>query len=923
MKDKLLKYLEVQTAFLNLDKIDELFTAKGLAEIFHVKRNTISHYLSHLNDNGLLIKINTRPVYYFHKASFNDNFFLVTNNIYTSIDELRNEKPFFKRKKDFFSLLIGSEKSLGRTIEQIKSALYYPDNGLPVLLTGESGTGKSFLVRLVYEYCLEHELIDEDAPFITLNCAQYADNPELLTSNLFGYIEGAFTGATDNKMGAFEAANNGILFLDEVHRLNPEGQEKLFTYLDQGKIYRVGDTNNPVSVKTRLFFATTEELESNFLTTFIRRIPIQVQLPSLEERSRSERLEMIYTFFIDEQRRINRSINISNQVLSLLSNGSFKGNIGELKNIVKVMTAKAFAEQTTKEEISITIYHLPENKIGVGIQNIQHTPNENVKITSNSSIEQLIDRSLPNQLRLISTFKNLLNIFKNNGGQLEKCKASLKKEIEALFDYLLFETDKQQKHEVLLYMTQYIRETLRQMETAHQIKFNGNSVYAISYYLFQREARSWYPDSLEINQLIKDLENQIANDYSGSYYYVTRILELCQPKLDLEISALDKILMTIYLQGADWTKDQAFSKAIIVAHGYATASSIANVANRFLNKEIFEAFDMPLDVTPQQIADEILDYCEYNDVSNGLVILVDMGSLKDIYQYFPKQITAPIVIMNNVTTPLAISIGENLQKKLPLKDLAEKSIESTSWDWKIIYPEKNKLSLLLTTCFTGIGTATQISHLLEKSLPQTTELKILPYEYDLLNRNKKNEPVFSMYDVLGIIGTSDPEVENIPYLTLESLISGDEDHTLIKWLSSIMSYEERETFNANIIRTFSLEKVIDSVTILDTDKVMKEVELFMRELERITNFSLSNSKKLSLYVHISCLIERLIRNIPIETYKGYEELHQCQKDLLFKIKSAFSVIENDYSVKIPNSELAYIYDILKQKTDKSVILEEF
>ena len=76
-------------------------------------------------------------------------------------------------------------------------------------------------------------------------------------------------------------------------------------------------------------------------------------------------------------------------------------------------------------------------------------------------------------------------------------------------------------------------------------------------------------------------------------------------------------------------------------------------------------------------------------------------------------------------------------------------------------------------------------------------------------------------------------------------------------------------------------------------------------------------------MHISCLIERLIRNIPIETYKGYEELHQCQKDLLFKIKSAFSVIENDYSVKIPNSELAYIYDILKQKTDKSVILEEF
>jgi Transcriptional regulators containing an AAA-type ATPase domain and a DNA-binding domain len=97
-----------------------------------------------------------------------------------------------------------------------------------------------------------------------VNCAQYANNPELLTSNLFGYVKGAFTGATEDKKGAFESADRGILFLDEVHRLNSEGQEKLFTFLDQGIIYRVGDTNNPIKLKVRLFFATTESLSSDF-----------------------------------------------------------------------------------------------------------------------------------------------------------------------------------------------------------------------------------------------------------------------------------------------------------------------------------------------------------------------------------------------------------------------------------------------------------------------------------------------------------------------------------------------------------------------------------------------------------------------------------------------------------------------------------
>lgn len=923
MKEELLKYLEIQTAFLNLTEIDEVFSAKKLAEVFQVKRNTISHYLNQLNENGLLVKINTRPVYYFHKASFDEHFFSLNKTIYSSITEIETEKPLFQRKKDLFSLLIGSDKSLSRSVEQIKSALYYPDNGLPVLITGESGTGKSFLVRLIYEYCLENELIEEQAPFITLNCAQYADNPELLTSNLFGHVEGAYTGANHDKIGAFEAANNGILFLDEVHRLNPEGQEKLFTYLDQGTIYRMGDTNSPRKVQTRLFFATTEDLESTFLTTFIRRIPIQIQLPTLDERNRSERLELIYSFLISEQRRIKRPIQVSSQVLFLLSNGSFMGNIGELKNLVKVMIAKAFSEQTNQEEIVITIYHLPDKKIGGSIQNIHNSSEKNIRITENSTIEQLIERSLPNQQRLIRTFKSLLNMFKRNNCLLEECKEGLKKEVEALFDYLLFETDRQQKHELLIYMTQYIRDTLRQMETAHQIKFNGNSVYAISYYLFQRSARCWQPDSSETNHLIRELENQIATYYSGSYYYVTRILELCQPKLDLEISSLDKILMTIYLQGADWSKNQSFPKAIIVAHGYATASSISNVANRILGKEIFEAFDMPLDVTPQQIADEILDYSEYNDISNGLVILVDMGSLKEIYQYFPKQITAPIIIMNNVTTPLAIAIGENIQKNLSLKEIAEISTDEAMLDWEIIYPQENKIQVLLTTCFTGIGTATHISHLLEKSLPQTSELKIFPYEYEVLKKNKRSEAVFSMYEVLGIIGTADPAIEDSPYLSLESLISGDEDHVLTKWLSTTMSEEERSLFNANIIRNFSLEKVIDSVTILDTEKVMKEVELFMRELEEITETTITNSQKLSLYVHVSCLIERLIRNVPIETYKGYDKLYQCQKATLFKIKTAFSVIEKDYSVKIPESELAYIYDILQQKTDRSGKIEDF
>ena len=219
MKEELVTYLENQTAFIDLHHLSEVFTAQKLAEIFEVKRNTISHYLNQLNEAGILVKINSRPVYYFHKEAFEKEFFFLRDNFYQSSEEILKEQPLFEQQKDLFSLLIGHDKSLTRAVEQIKTALYYPDNGLPTLITGESGTGKSFLVLLIHKYCLENELIKEDAPLITLNCAQYANNPELLTSNLFGHVKGAYTGADSDKVGAFEAADGGILFLDEVHRL--------------------------------------------------------------------------------------------------------------------------------------------------------------------------------------------------------------------------------------------------------------------------------------------------------------------------------------------------------------------------------------------------------------------------------------------------------------------------------------------------------------------------------------------------------------------------------------------------------------------------------------------------------------------------------------------------------------------------------
>jgi len=142
-----------------------------------------------------------------------------------------------------FSKLVGFDYSLVKNIQQAKAAILYPPAGLPTLIVGESGTGKSLFAECMYQYALNKKVLKENAPFVSLNCADYADNPQLLLSILYGYKKGAFTGADQNAEGLVDAAQGGVLFLDEIHRLPAKGQEMLFSILDKGKFRRLGETN--------------------------------------------------------------------------------------------------------------------------------------------------------------------------------------------------------------------------------------------------------------------------------------------------------------------------------------------------------------------------------------------------------------------------------------------------------------------------------------------------------------------------------------------------------------------------------------------------------------------------------------------------------------------------------------------------------
>lgn len=908
-KDKLLNFISNQTDFFDPQNVSEVFTAAWLAQRFAMQRNTASHYLNQLVAQGDLIKINGRPVCFLHKASFEQQFFPLSRSEYASIAELMAEEGEPAPETDHFALLIGHDGSLKKPIEQLKTALFYPDGGLPLLITGDSGTGKSYMAQLLHEYAIAQQVIAPDAPFINVNCAQYASNPELLAANLFGYVKGAFTGAVSDKAGAFEAAHGGILFLDEVHRLHAEGQEKLFTWLDRGEIFRLGETAHGQAVQTRLIFATTEEVHSTFLTTFIRRIPIQITLLDLESRSPQEKQALMRQFFWQEAQKVGGRLRLSPRLMGALENHIWRGNVGEMKNAVKYSVASAWARQRNQPTIEVTIHDLPET-VMAQLPAVEEAQAEPLMIDQNSALPWLLRQQNGARLLIQDAQFSVLSLFEHwRCGQLawEEMEKRMGNEIESLFDQLIFANRNPQASSLLLLTSSQVREEFYRLEKRFNLQFNGNCIYALSHYLLHRASET----SARLNtDLMRALSHSLEQRYPLLCRFCHEVLAAVTHKLDLQVQRMDALLLILWLQKCGVLSQTQMTRAVIVAHGYATASSIANVANRLLKSNLFESFDMPLDVTPEAIASEVMHYIERNELASGLMILVDMGSLNAIYQHFNRHITTPVAIINNVSTRMALYVGERILRGDLPEDIVSDVADDLPVEHQLFYPQQNKPRAIITTCATGLGAANNLSALLKASIPQALAVETVACDYHSLLDRHKREPLLARYEVLAVVGTVDPHLP-VPWISLESLISGTGSATLKALLGTLTSAEQVEEINNQLVKNFSLRRVIESVTILDTAKVINQVEQFLLRYEHLAGLELTNDRKVALYIHISCLIERLIRQAAIQRYSGA----QRPSRQLNALREALSVIESSYSVKIPDAELCYIHDILHRETE--------
>lgn len=217
-----------------------------------------------------------------------------------------------------------------------------------VLITGESGTGKELLARAIHEASPR-----TDNPFVVVNCSNIPS--ELLESELFGHTKGAFTGAVASKKGLFEVADTGSIFLDEIGDLRPETQVRLLRVIQEREFTPIGETA-PTKVDVRIIAATNVDLKDAVKTgtfredLYYRLSVVPIELPSLRQRPEDVlplTIHFIKKYNEENQRQISEQV--SPEVLSLLENYYYPGNVRELENIIERAVVIAATDEITVE----------------------------------------------------------------------------------------------------------------------------------------------------------------------------------------------------------------------------------------------------------------------------------------------------------------------------------------------------------------------------------------------------------------------------------------------------------------------------------------------------------------------------------------------------------------------------------------------
>ncbi|WP_430609955.1 sigma-54-dependent transcriptional regulator [Enterococcus sp. DIV0876] len=861
--------------------IDTMTIAKELV----LDRPSVSRILNRLVDQGKIVKISGKPVLYKYNSD--------------------------KKKKNSIELFEESNPSLKHAIDQAKSSILYPPNGINTLIVGETGVGKSHFAEMMHQFALEMSVLKKDAPFILFNCADYAKNPELLMGILFGVKKGAYTGADQDKVGLIELADNGMLFLDEIHNLPQQGQEILFTFIDQGVYRRLGESTGHRKASVRIIGATSESIVSTLVQPFRRRMPMLIEIPNLNHRMESERAELIQLFFNQEARILDQEIYISKDVFISLLFYHCPNNIGQLKSDIQLLCAKAYSDYLLERQknIQIDTKDLPST-IADGL--LDTTEHRALRVKSDYYSTQKIcfkpiDNDEESDQSIYSLLDNTVSGLSEEHLGSDQMKKIVEQEIDNYFSSITHTSNGINLAPIESIIDEKSYKTIRKVvDLVHtELHVNWDQNIEMGFILHLHHLI----EGAKNNQNHAHFDEEINIDYQlhhrKEFLLAVRCIQLIsfEEKVQLpyeESNNLVSFFINVFDQKSEKKKNV---QILVIAHGDSTATSMAKTVNQLLNTHAVSAFDAPLNKNPSLVIEEVKNYLQINNTGEDILCLVDMGSFMHICSDLENLLQVKVLALPLVSTLHVLEatrksiLGENVKN-------IYQSLLSVNFEFfgchvneESSLPEKssviydiNKPIAILTCCLTGHGTAKYLKDIIEKSLlAEFPELSVIPLQLnqDQLNR-KEIDALSQKYEILAIVSTFHVDYHLKQY-NVSDIINGNGIEQIKEQI--------KDALIGNQIKK-SLGRELKHV---DGSMLFVDLLSVNQAIEQVLKVYLSKNELIGVIMHTAILIDNLKQGMTFPVSINHD-ISRYQEEL-DHLHTCFYPLEKKYSFDLTETEL--------------------
>jgi transcriptional regulatory protein LevR/transcriptional regulator with AAA-type ATPase domain len=922
--DRIYQTLKEKCEALNKSDLleKEGFSAGELAGELDMLRNNVSMELNNLVRARKVIKIKQRPVLYIPRETVHDYYGNLVDRITLDIPSLKQlyqgrSKADIGASEDPFGLLIGGGGSLKKQVGKAKAAIVYPPRGLHTLILGPTGSGKTLFAHMMHSYAKYMKRMAEDSPFIVFNCADYYNNPQLLISQIFGHVRGSFTGADRDKPGLVEKADGGILFLDEVHRLPPEGQEMIFYFMDTGRFNRLGETEKRRRANVLIIAATTEDPSSSFLKTFLRRIPITITMPSFHERQTKEKVDLVKYLLSKEARRINKSIKVDDDVIKALIGSVTFGNVGQLKSNIQLVCAQGFLRSMDRPSVGLYVKMLPQ-EMREGLSLISRNVRENEEISrdvgktiviTGEGSKELIDDDvyeLPfDMYKIIEDKANLLKQEHADPQEIDRfVTTDIKIHIKSFYQQIAKNPNLKLSKLVDVRVIRLAEELRSLAESMLNKTFNDKFLYFISLHIdgfLKREKARVTPPA----------HGRLIDEKRPEYHVAEKMKEMIEEKLQVTLPKIEVMYLAILLVSANELNQQGKVGIVVATHGNSTASSIVAVTKELLGEGNMEAVDMPLDKSFHTILDDIVAAVKKTDQGEGVLMLVDMGSLYYFEDKIREASGVSIKAIDKVSTPMVLDAARKANfLEMDLYSIyhslrhPERAVEEEVASRQEMLGSRPKA--ILTICASGQGTAKKIEELIRSFLVRLTSEPIQIIALPVVGLNEKARKLAEKYTILAAVGMKKPSLP-VPFISLEQFIGGDGERAIEQALRGNQVEMKGDDPSYAVVRNLCEDSLKTSLTYMNPHRAIPTLLHFCKKLQQELDVHFKNTTTLRIVVHSAFALERALVHDELH-YR--DQVTKRKKALLAIVRRATGVIKKELNLRLSDEELLYLVDLI-------------